>query len=300
MKRLCLAILLTLVCIFCFASCAEGKYNGELIEIRFLDVGQADAILLRTPEGDVLIDAGSEESQDTLCARLDQLGVKELLLAVFTHADEDHIGGADGILQAFPVREIWFNGSEGDNESAKRLFDCFQEGETEVRAVCEGEILRIGEVSITVLHPFHLISAVGNEDSIVLKVSCGEFDMLLTGDANAFLSVNPLATVLVVLVKGIMCGLVAGVIYALLKRVNSILAVIVAAICCPVVNTGIFLTGCNLFFYGTITEWAALYGYADAASYMLFGLAGVNFLIELGVNILLAPVIVRLIKLGSK
>ena len=124
--------------------------------------------------------------------------------------------------------------------------------------------------------------------------------VLLTGDANAFLSVNPLATVLVVLVKGIMCGLVAGVIYALLKRANSILAVIVAAICCPVVNTGIFLTGCNLFFYGTITEWAALYGYADAASYMLFGLAGVNFLIELGVNILLAPVIVRLIKLGSK
>ena len=185
MKRLCLAILLTLVCIFCFASCAEGKYNGELIEIRFLDVGQADAILLRTPDGDVLIDAGSEDSQDTLCARLDQLGVKELLLAVFTHADEDHIGGADGILQAFPVREIWFNGSEGDNESAKPLFDCFQEGETEVRAICEGEILRIGEVSITVLHPFHLISAVGNEGSIVLKVSCGEFDMLLTGDASS-------------------------------------------------------------------------------------------------------------------
>lgn len=124
--------------------------------------------------------------------------------------------------------------------------------------------------------------------------------VLLTGDANAFLSVNPLATVLVVLVKGIMCGLVAGVIYALLKRVNSILAVIAAAICCPVVNTGIFLIGCNLFFYETITQWAAMYGYADAASYMLFGMAGVNFLIELGVNILLAPVIVRLIKLGSK
>lgn len=124
--------------------------------------------------------------------------------------------------------------------------------------------------------------------------------VLLTGDANAFLSVDPLATVLVVLVKGIMCGLVAGAVYTLLKRVNSILAVIVSAVCCPVVNTGIFLIGCNLFFYEKVAEWGAMYGYADAASYMLFGLAGINFLIELGVNILLAPVIVRLIKMGSK
>ena len=124
--------------------------------------------------------------------------------------------------------------------------------------------------------------------------------VLLTGDAAGFMAVDPLATVLVVLVKGIMCGLVAGIIYTLLKRVNSVLAVIVAAICCPVVNTGVFLIGCNLFFFETLTEWAAMYGYADAASYMIFGLAGINFLIELGVNILLAPVIVRLIKLGSQ
>ena len=124
--------------------------------------------------------------------------------------------------------------------------------------------------------------------------------VLLTGDAAAFMAIDPLATVLVVLVTGTMCGLVAGFIYTLLKGVNSILAVIVAAIACPLVNTGIFLIGCNLFFYDTIAEWGAMYGYTDTASYMLFGLVGINFLIELGVNILLAPVIVRLIKLGSK
>jgi len=124
--------------------------------------------------------------------------------------------------------------------------------------------------------------------------------VLLTGDAAGFMAVDPLATVLVVLLKGAVCGLVAGIVYALLKRVNGVLAVVAAAVVCPVVNTGIFLIGCNLFFYEKITEWAAMYGYADAASYMLFGLAGINFLIELGVNILLAPVIVRLIKMGSK
>lgn len=124
--------------------------------------------------------------------------------------------------------------------------------------------------------------------------------VLLTGDAAAFIAIDPLATVLVVLVKGTMCGLVAGLLYALLRRVNGVFAVVVAAVSCPVVNTGVFLIGCNLFFYEKISEWAAMYGYADAASYMIFGLAGVNFLIELGVNIVLAPVIVRLIKMGSK
>ena len=73
-----------------------------------------------------------------------------------------------------------------------------------------------------------------------------------------------------------------------------------ATIICPVVNTGIFLLGCQFFFLETIREWAAVYGYADAGSYMIFGLAGINFLLELGVNILLGPVITRLISYSNK
>lgn len=124
--------------------------------------------------------------------------------------------------------------------------------------------------------------------------------VLLSGDAGAFLAVDPLATVIVVLAKGALCGLCAGLVYTLLARCSKVLAVILAAVICPVVNTGVFLLGCKLFFLPTIAEWAALYGYADAGSYMIFGLAGINFLIELGVNIVLAPVITRLIRLGTK
>lgn len=124
--------------------------------------------------------------------------------------------------------------------------------------------------------------------------------VLLSGDAGAFLAVNPMGTVIVVLVKGIMCGLCAGAIYKLLARWNKIIGVLAASIVCPVVNTGIFLLGCQFFFLETVTEWAAMYGYADAASYMFLGLAGFNFLIELGVNLVLAPVVVRLIDLGNR
>ena len=124
--------------------------------------------------------------------------------------------------------------------------------------------------------------------------------VLLSGDAAAFLVINPMATVLVVLVKGACCGLAAGVVYTLLERCNKVLAVFVAALVCPLVNTGVFLLGCQLFFLETVAEWGRALGYENAAAYMFLGLAGANFLIEVAVNLVLAPVIVRLIKVGKK
>ena len=124
--------------------------------------------------------------------------------------------------------------------------------------------------------------------------------VLLSGDAAAFMVIDPLATVLVVLVKGSACGFFAGLMYQLFSGVNKKFAVFAAAIICPIVNTGVFLLGCQFFFLETVAEWGAALGYENAAAYMFLGLAGINFLIELCVNILLAPVILRLIKIGSK
>ena len=124
--------------------------------------------------------------------------------------------------------------------------------------------------------------------------------VLLSGDAAAFLAINVPATVGVVLAKGLLCGLVAGLVYKLLEKVNRYVAVFAAAIICPVVNTGVFLLGCQFFFLETVAQWGEALGFENAAAYMFLGLAGVNFLIELGVNIVLAPMIVRLIRSGKK
>ena len=124
--------------------------------------------------------------------------------------------------------------------------------------------------------------------------------VLLSGDATAFLEINPGATILVVLLKGTLCGLVAGGIYGLVSRWNQVVAVIAAALVCPIVNTGVFLLGCQLFFLPTITQWGQAAGFDNVGAYMILGLVGVNFLIEMGVNVVLSPVIVRLIRLGKK
>ena len=157
--------------------------------------------------------------------------------------------------------------------------------------------------------------------------------VLLSGDAAAFLTVDVFGTILTVLVKGTAAGLCTGLTYkamltllnrysksrvqlmekgyglgecceaaafAYISRNNKYFAVLVAAIVCPVVNTGVFLLGCQVFFLETISQWGAAAGFTNVAGYMFLGLAGTNFLVELATNLFLSPVIVRLISLAKK
>ena len=120
--------------------------------------------------------------------------------------------------------------------------------------------------------------------------------VLISGDAAAFLAINPIGTVVTVLLKGILAGLAVDLVYRLLKKINKYVAVVSSAIVCPLVNTGVFLLGCRLFFFETVTEWA---GGSDVFTYMIVGLVGWNFVFELGFNILMSPGIVRLIDIGT-
>ena len=121
--------------------------------------------------------------------------------------------------------------------------------------------------------------------------------VLITGDAAAFLQINAIGTIITVLVKGAMAGLAAGLVYHLVSKKNQIAGVIAAAITAPLVNTGIFLLGSAVFFLDTITMWA---GDTNVFVYMLVGLVGFNFFIELGINILLNPTILQIIRIGKK
>lgn len=124
--------------------------------------------------------------------------------------------------------------------------------------------------------------------------------IVLLMDASAFLAISVPGTVITVLAKGIGCGLAAGLAYKLLAKKNRYAATVLAAVVCPIVNTGIFFLGCRLFFFETITQWGAAEGYENALKYMFVGLAGGNFLFEFATNIVLSPVIVRLLNIKEK
>ena len=111
------------------------------------------------------------------------------------------------------------------------------------------------------------------------------------GGAMIF-NANPVLCVIMCMLKGTAAGFVAGLVYNLIAKKNQILGAVAAAFCAPIVNTGIFIIGTLLFFRETLRSWA---GETDILFFAVIGLTGVNFLVELGVNMVLAPVIVRII-----
>ena len=163
-----------------------------------------------------------------------------------------------------------------------------------------GSFIRFGMFSISlVLIPIVVGAAMcGPAISAWLGLVFG-IAVLLSGDAAAFLAVSVPGTILTVLAKGVLCGLAAGFTYQWLSKKNIYLGVFAAAIVCPLVNTGVFLLGCLVFFLPTITAWA---GGNDQTlwQYILFGLVGGNFLFELGFNLVLSPIIVRLLRISKR
>lgn len=120
--------------------------------------------------------------------------------------------------------------------------------------------------------------------------------ILISGDAAAFMTISPIGTVLTVLMKGMLAGLAAALVYKAIEGKNKTVAVVMAGIVSPIVNTGIFLAGCYIFFQEWLTAAFGTTGFATVVA----GLVSVNFAVELGINMILASVIVRIIDIGRK
>ena len=160
MKRLWL-ILLT-VC-FLFSSCGTSA-EAPMLEILVPDVGRGSCVLVRTPEGDILIDAGAEAGQERLVSRLCEIGVERIELMILTHPDEDHIGGGDAIVSRFEVGAVWYNGDLRQSESMQLLCRALEERSVPLTAVKTGDGINHGSLAITVLSPAAV--AEGNRDEM--------------------------------------------------------------------------------------------------------------------------------------
>ena len=124
--------------------------------------------------------------------------------------------------------------------------------------------------------------------------------VLFSGGAALFWAFNIPGTVVTVLVKGTACGLLAGITYQLLQRFNRYVAVFAAAIICPVTNTGIFMLGSAIFFLDWADAIAETLMLSVNGMTVFWALATANFLFELGLNMVMSPVIVRIINIKRK
>ena len=120
-----------------------------------------------------------------------------------------------------------------------------------------------------------------------------------TADAAFWFGLSIPGTIITVMVKGILAGFCAGLVYKLLKKHNRYLAVIASAIVCPIVNTGIFLVGCLIFFMDAVKSMALSEGVSIFA-YLIIFFVGLNFVFELVTNIIVSPAILRIINIRKK
>lgn len=121
--------------------------------------------------------------------------------------------------------------------------------------------------------------------------------VVLLTDAGAFLAVNVPGTIATCILKGALAGAAAGIVYRAAAKKNEVAAVIAAGVVSPIVNTGVFLIGTFIFFLDTVKEWA---GGTDVGTYILTAFVGLNFPVELAINLALSSGIVAIVKLGRK
>ena len=167
--------------------------GGRGLALHFLDVGQGDGAVLRTPGGRwIAIDAGPAGERDDAGRRvvapfLQRQGARELAAIVVSHAHADHVGGVPALLGRFPVGVVIEPGGPVPDAGYAAFLSALDRDGVAWHPARSGERFTLDGVEFTVLHPGADWAGWGedvNEDSVVLLVRYGDFEALFTGDAG--------------------------------------------------------------------------------------------------------------------
>jgi competence protein ComEC len=158
--------------------------TGTSFKAHFVDVGQADAIILQSGEHAVLVDAGNASDADTLETYIDELGIESFDLVVGTHSHEDHIGGMTAIIEHYGVDTFLMPSEENDTRTFKNMMKALEDESVEVREATSGQTFEIGSMQFKVLAPNSSNYKDRNDYSVVLMVEVAGRRVLLTGDAE--------------------------------------------------------------------------------------------------------------------
>lgn len=152
-----------------------------------------------------------------------------------------------------------------------------------------GSFIRFGPVSVSlVLIPIVVGAAMYGPGAGAILGGVFGIVVLTQPDTAGFFAISVLGTVLTVMAKGMLAGWLSGMVYRHLGKTHRLLGVILAAVTCPVVNTGLFALGSRLFFWDYISS-------LGGAVFLFTVMIGFNFFAELAANVLCAPVILRIL-----
>lgn len=184
LRRGLVALVVAALVILCLLPGDSTGVAPDTAEFIFFDVGQGDASLIRTEEACILIDTGTNLSEDKLVAELERLGVSRIDCLLLSHAHEDHVGGADRILREFDVKTVIARETGETDAAAQYLWEAIRESQAELYTPTGVTTYRLGELWLDVVVPFAEAQAEGNDNSLILRVRYGDVSFLYTGDAE--------------------------------------------------------------------------------------------------------------------
>lgn len=123
--------------------------------------------------------------------------------------------------------------------------------------------------------------------------------VLISGQAGLFMAMSIPGTIVTVMLKGTLAGIAGGAMYRLVEKKNRVAAVIAAGVVTPLVNTGIYILGCLIFFNDYLQVGAAADGRGMFA-YIILVMVGLNFIIELAINLVLSSAILFILNFVQK
>ena len=161
----------------------DAKVN-ENFSVSFIDVGQADSVLIRNGNYNMLIDAGNNEDGEKLVNYFKSLGIEEFTYVFATHPHEDHIGGMDDIINNFKIDNYYMSNKLSTTKTFMDVLDALDGRNLKYTVPNKGDTLKLGDANIKVIYPRDDKSNI-NDSSIVLKITYGKNSFLLTGDATS-------------------------------------------------------------------------------------------------------------------
>ena len=156
--------------------------DGEVM-FHFIDVGQGDAILVTSKDGNMLVDTSEQDAREALDSYLKAAGVEKLKYLVLTHPDADHIGNADYIIENYKVENVVMTDHAATTKTYERLLDAIEKKNVNVIIPTPGYEFSVGALKNIVVAPTEKYDD-PNEMSIVIKSVYGSTSVMLTGDAE--------------------------------------------------------------------------------------------------------------------
>lgn len=164
-------------------SSANSVQADGTVSIYFIDVGQADSILIKSKDGNALIDAGNNEDGPLLVDYFKSLGVETFDYVIGTHAHEDHIGGMDDIIKSFEVKKYYMPNVATTTKTFEDVLDALETKNYKFSTPKIGEKFSMDDAIFEVIYVGEDESDL-NSTSIVLRMDHGENSFLFTGDST--------------------------------------------------------------------------------------------------------------------